>query len=583
MTAPSHAGRYRIEQIIGVGGFASVYLAYDDELRSPVAVKILADNWARRSDVRERFLQEARLLRRADSHWLVQVFDIGELADGRPYFVMTYADRGTLGDRLADRRPAVAETLRTIQRISQGVAVLHSIGVVHRDLKPSNVLFCTRPEGGERVMVADLGIARSTDHLSGLTLPAGSPGYQAPEQLHFDGAPDARADVHGLGALTYHMLTGTVPDRPERRVPPSGLRPEVPPEIDEVVMRALEPDREGRWPDAAAYAAALLTATRAAIPEAALAVEPGDVAPPAPPRPSGDASDGGPEPRGEVPEDDGTRDPAHGTGSDQEVLAVLRPGDVAPAAPEGAGRLPDGERETGDGPEPDGEATPLPDGTRRSAIVRRRLAWAGAALGTMAMIAITLAVFDGARDGALRNGPATRSAGTDTATEVETGAVPPFGDPTGRLLRLDSDIPKEYRALIVGAGTRCELRGLSPTLIAAMLKAESDFDAALSDPSVDEYGIARWTPSVLWHWQPGGLKSPQPTPPITPELSITAMGRFLCGLGPRIVDIPGDPALNLAALYRSGVDPMHRDGGVPKRWRDYVDKVGRYMRDYAPR
>ncbi|MBF8186058.1 serine/threonine protein kinase, partial [Nonomuraea sp. K274] len=257
MTAPSHAGRYRIEQLIGVGGFASVHLAHDDELRSPVAVKILADNWARRTDVRERFLQEARLLRRADSHLLVQVFDIGELDDGRPYFVMTYADRGTLHDRLAGRPLEMDEALGLMRDICQGVAVLHSIGVVHRDLKPSNVLFCSRPEGGERVMVADLGIARSTDHLSGLTLPAGSPGYQAPEQLYFDGAPDLRADVHGLGALTYHVLTGQVPGKPERRVPPGALRPGVPAAIDAAVMRALESDREARWPDAASYATAL--------------------------------------------------------------------------------------------------------------------------------------------------------------------------------------------------------------------------------------------------------------------------------------------------------------------------------------
>ncbi|PZG53017.1 serine/threonine protein kinase, partial [Spongiactinospora gelatinilytica] len=255
MTAPSFAGRYRIEQIIGVGGFATVHLAHDDELRSPVAVKILADNWARQSDVRERFLQEARLLRRADSHWLVQVFDIGELDDGRPYFVMTYADRGTLHERLSGGALAVEEALRVIGEIAQGVAVLHGIGVVHRDLKPSNVLFRSRAHGGERVMVADLGIARSTDHLTGLTLPAGSPGYMAPEQLHFDGAPDARADVHGLGALTYHMLTGQVPGRPEERVPPSALRPGVPQEVDEAVMRALSPDRDRRWADAAAYLA----------------------------------------------------------------------------------------------------------------------------------------------------------------------------------------------------------------------------------------------------------------------------------------------------------------------------------------
>ncbi|MGW4799730.1 serine/threonine-protein kinase [Nonomuraea sp. NPDC004297] len=257
MTAPPHAGRYRIEQLIGVGGFASVYLARDDELRSSVAVKILADNWARQSDVRERFLQEARLLRRADSHLLVQVFDLGQLDDGRPYFVMTYADRGTLEQRLAGPPLGVEETLGLMGEICQGVAVLHSIGVVHRDLKPSNVLFCSRPEGGERVMVADLGIARSTDHLSGLTLPAGSPGYQAPEQLYFDGAPDARADVHGLGALTYHLLTGKVPAKPEQRVPPGALRHGVPEAVDAAVMRALDPDRAARWPDAAAYAAAL--------------------------------------------------------------------------------------------------------------------------------------------------------------------------------------------------------------------------------------------------------------------------------------------------------------------------------------
>ncbi|MGW0196753.1 serine/threonine-protein kinase [Nonomuraea sp. NPDC003201] len=505
MTAPSQAGRYRIEQLIGVGGFASVYLAHDDELRSPVAVKILADNWARRPDVRGRFLQEARLLRRADSHLLVQVFDVGELDDGRPYFVMTYADRGTLEDRLSGGALTVDEALGLMRDICQGVAVLHSIGVVHRDLKPSNVLFCSRPEGGERVMVADLGIARSTDHLSGLTLPAGSPGYQAPEQLYFDGAPDARADVHGLGALTYHMLTGRVPAKPEQRVPPSALRPEVPEAVDAAVMRALDPGREARWPDAAAYAAALSSST---------------AVPPSGWKPQVRLSGGEPQ--------------------------------VRPSGGEARGRSPGGEA----------HMRPPEKGRRR--------AIAGSAAAVVAAAAVTVVAVN------LAQSP-DQPGGTRAAA-----STPPASGSTSRWLRDDSDIPGQYRELIVQAGTHCQEPGLSPALIAAMLKAESGYDPGLSDPVKDEYGISRWTPSVLWYWQPGGLQSPKPAPPFSPELSILSMGRFLCTLGPRVSDLPGDPALKLAALYRSGVDPLKRAGGIPERWRDYTEKVSRYMRDYRP-
>lgn len=493
MTAPFHAGRYRIEQLIGVGGFASVYLAHDEELRSSVAVKILADNWSRQAGVRERFLQEARLLRRADSHLLVQVFDVGELEDGRPYFVMTYADRGTLGERLTGPPLPIGEALALMGEICQAVAVLHSIGVVHRDLKPSNVLFCSRPGGGERVMVADLGIARSTDHLSGLTLPAGSPGYQAPEQLHFDGAPDARADVHGLGALTYRLLTGKVPAKPERRVPPSALRPGVPEAVDVAVMSALEPDRHARYPDAAAYAAAL------ASPTPVLPATPDDERP-----------------------------------------------EAAAEPPGGGGR----------------------GGKRRRAMLVGGIAVGAAVVATATTVGVAMVQRPGPPGG-------TPSPGA-TATPSPTGAD------AGRWLRPGSDVPERYRALIVEAGTYCSLPGLSPALIAAMLKAESGFDAALADPENDEFGIARWTPRVLWHWQPGGSRSPMPTPPFDPRLSIESMGRFMCRLGPQVADVPGDPAMNLAALFRSGVDPVKRAGGVPPKWRDYTTKVARYMRDYEP-
>ncbi|MFC5835502.1 serine/threonine-protein kinase [Nonomuraea insulae] len=532
MTAPSHAGRHRIEQLIGVGGFASVYLARDEKLRSSVAVKILADNWARQADVRNRFIQEARLLRQADSHLLVQVFDIGELDDGRPYFVMTYADRGTLGDRLAGPPLPLAETLALMGEICQGVAVLHSIGVVHRDLKPSNVLFCSRPEGGERVMVADLGIARSADHLSGLTLPAGSPGYQAPEQLYFDGAPDARADVHGLGALTYHLLTGRVPAKPSDRVPPSALRPEVTEAVDAAVMRALDPEREGRFEDATAYAAALSSRT-------------------------GVLPDGGP-----------------GTTRKKEPPRAVLPSAGQP----GAGRQDAGPPGEGDPPEDSsGQGGPSgggPGGERKSGFSGRRALVVG---GTVVVAAaVTAVVITMARTGDIPEPTTTTPAGGTSAS------TSPVGDDTRRWLRADSDIPGEYRALIVNAGTYCDQPGLSPALIAAMLKAESGFDPKLSDTTNDEYGIARWTPSVLWHWQPGGLQGREPKPPFTPEVSILSMGRFMCTLGPQIKSLPGDPALKLAALYRSGVDPLKRAKGIPARWRPYTAKVAGYLRGYQP-
>ncbi|GAA3983090.1 hypothetical protein GCM10023085_76610 [Actinomadura viridis] len=488
MGTPEAAGRYRIERLLGTGGFAAVWLGLDGELDAPVAVKILADHWALRADVRERFVQEARLLRRVDSHRLVQVFDIGELEDGRPYFVMTYADRGNLEERLAAGPPPLNEALRLAREIAEAVRDLHERGVVHRDLKPSNVLIRSVPGGGERVLLSDLGIARTDDRLSSLTLPAGSPGYMAPEQTQVDGAPDRRADVYGLGALTHHLLTGEPPG--ERRRPPSDLAPAVPPAVDAIVLRALEPDRDRRWPSAEAYADALARITSRI-----------DTGPPA-----------------------------------------------------GAG------------------ATPVPGPARRPGR-RRRLVLLGAGL-TAAVVAAGSAaalLFSPGGDGARGGGGGGRDGAAAAA------------DPGGRWLRAGAGIPPEYRGLIVQAGTWCGMRGLSPALIAAMLKTESDFDPHLSDPGEREYGIARWSPHVLVHWQPGGLDNPEPRPSeITPELSIPAMGRYLCYWGKDLAGVPGDPALNLAVAYRSSAGTVRREGGVPARHRPYAEKVRHYLQAYTP-
>lgn len=247
-------GRHRLERPLGSGAFATVWLAHDPELQAPVAVKVLAENWSHRLDIRERFLSEARLLRRAGSSRVVQVYDIGELPDGRPYFVMEYAAGGTLADLRAGGPLPVREALALTAEAARSAAALHEAGIVHRDIKPTNVLLHTAPDGTRRVLLADLGLAKSLAQASVLTLAAGSAGYQPPEQAEPGAGIDERADVYSLGAVGYELLTGTVPGPPGKVIPPRRLRPELGADVERALLRALEPDRARRWPGALAFA-----------------------------------------------------------------------------------------------------------------------------------------------------------------------------------------------------------------------------------------------------------------------------------------------------------------------------------------
>ncbi|MGW2783039.1 serine/threonine-protein kinase [Streptomyces populi] len=267
-------GRYRLERRLGAGGFGVVWLAHDDVLDAAVAVKVLTENWTDRLDVRERFLSEARLLRKADSSRVVQVYDIGELPDGRPYFVMEYADAGTLADRIEAGPLPVAEALRLTALAARGAVALHAAGIVHRDIKPSNVLLRSTPGGSDRVLLADLGLAKSLAQASGLTIAVGSAGYTPPEQARPGSGIDERADVYSLGALGHHLVTGSVPGPPGKVERPDRLRTGVGPDVGRALLRAMEPDRERRWPSADAFAAELER----------LAGEAGDEAVPAPRR-----------------------------------------------------------------------------------------------------------------------------------------------------------------------------------------------------------------------------------------------------------------------------------------------------------
>lgn len=227
-------GRYRLRSKIGAGAFATVWRGYDDDLDVDVAVKVLADNWASRADVRERFLAEARLMRRIASDRVVRVFDLGRLPDGRPYFVMDYVSGGTLADLVAEGPLDPADALWWGADLARAVAALHAEGVVHRDITPANLLL--RPVNGKdsgggthRVVIADLGLAKRAAEASGLTAAVGTPAYMAPEQGRGDGGFDERADVYAVGAVTYALLTGRAPYEASSINDVLGRDPDAPP------------------------------------------------------------------------------------------------------------------------------------------------------------------------------------------------------------------------------------------------------------------------------------------------------------------------------------------------------------------
>lgn len=252
MSQPEAFGRYRVIRRLGSGSFATVWLAQDDLLQHPVAIKVLAENWAHQMDIQHRFLEEARILRQTDSTWLVAVHDVDVLPDGRPYMVMTYADQGSVSDLVRRGQLPLDEALRLLTEIGQGITVLHNHGTIHRDIKPSNVLLQSSPVG-QRVLVADLGFAKSIDEASGFTAAAGTPGYMSPEQSIPGGDLDVRSDVYSLGAVAYELITGKAPNARHRVVSPGQIRPSLPPQLDGLIMAALSADRDSRPGDAKTF------------------------------------------------------------------------------------------------------------------------------------------------------------------------------------------------------------------------------------------------------------------------------------------------------------------------------------------
>ena len=260
---------------IGAGAFATVWLAYDEHLDSPVAIKVLADNWTEDLHVRQRFLEEGRFLRKVESAHVVTVYDAGELADGRPYLVMAYADQGTLADRLELESLDRAQALHVITQVGRGLVSAPRPG------RPP-----PRREAGQRplphgrrrraahvvAMVGDLGLGKAMDMSSRLTMIGGTPTYVAPEQAAGE-ALDPRADQFSLAALTYFLLAGRQPFDHKNLMaaqdpappPPMGIGNDA---AEAVVLRALSKDRDDRFDEIADFTAALAEALGEPLEEA---------------------------------------------------------------------------------------------------------------------------------------------------------------------------------------------------------------------------------------------------------------------------------------------------------------------------
>ncbi|MFD9608686.1 protein kinase [Streptomyces sp. NPDC059083] len=264
-------GRYQLRDLLGEGGMASVYLAYDSALDRQVAIKTLHTELGREQSFRERFRREAQAVAKLSHTNIVSVFDTGEdTLDGAvmPYIVMEYVEGQPLGSVLAsDVRQYGAmpadKALKVTADVLAALEVSHEMGLVHRDIKPGNVM--TTKRGVVKVM--DFGIARAMQ--SGVTsmtqtgMVVGTPQYLSPEQA-LGRAVDARSDLYSVGIMLFQLLTGRLPfdaDSPlaiayahvqEEPVAPSSVNRSVTPAMDALVARALRKNPNERFPSAAA-------------------------------------------------------------------------------------------------------------------------------------------------------------------------------------------------------------------------------------------------------------------------------------------------------------------------------------------
>lgn len=267
-------GQYELGALIGAGGMATVYQAYQPAVDRFVAVKILSRHLTADSEFGERFRHEARTVAQFQHPHVVPVFDFGD-TDGYTFLVMPLIRGGSLADLIGGLPVSLALAVRVVREVAEALDYAHSKGVIHRDIKPSNILL---DEGGN-CLVADFGVAQMADRSAKLTVHGtviGTPAYMSPEQVN--GEPvGPESDIYSLGVVLYEMLTGRVPFNAETPIGtalkhltasaprPRSVNPSLGSRVEGVVIKSMARAKSERFASGAALVSALAAAVGPAV------------------------------------------------------------------------------------------------------------------------------------------------------------------------------------------------------------------------------------------------------------------------------------------------------------------------------